>query len=563
MSISADLVTLKIMINCFSLNFKQLGRLGRFFALFSLCFFLTVACNQQKTSEPIQGTPPNSDRITIGTIAKPRTIDPADSYELSGLILIYNLTDTLYSYELGTTTLKPQLAAEMPKISADGLTYTIPLRQGVTFHDDTPFNAEAMVFSLERFMKNGGKPSFLLADTIDTVKATGDYEITITLKKPFSAFPALLAYPGAAAVSPKAYEIGAGKFQPDRLVGTGPYKLAAFSSDSVQLEVFDKYWGEKPKNQGINLQIYPDNPANLFNAFKTKAVDVAYQSLLAQQIKALKEQATQGQGQVIEAPGTAIAFMALNLNSDSLKNKPVRQAIAALMNRQLLIDRVLQGQGEPLYSMIPNAFEASQPVFKDRYGDANKEEALKFLTEAGYSAEKPVPVEIWHTSSSTNASQVAAILKELGKRDLGGVIEFQPNSIASAAFFKNLAQGLYPATLSNWYPDFLDADNYIYPFLHCAKGSPEQGCSEGGSQAQGSFYYSDRINELIDQQRREANPEKRQAIFKEIQTILAEDVPFIPLWQTKEYAFAQNNINGITINPSQTFPFWTISRGTK
>ena len=117
--------------------------------------------------------------------------------------------------------------------------------------------------------------------------------------------------------------------------------------------------------------------------------------------------------------------------------------------------------------------------------------------------------------------------------------------------------------MSNWYPDFLDADNYIYPFLDCAKGTSEQGCSEGGSQSQGSFYYSDRLNELIDQQRRESNPEKRQEIFKEIQQILVEDVPYIPLWQTKEYAFAQTNINGVTINPSQTFPFWTIEQNTK
>nr|WP_035800351.1 ABC transporter substrate-binding protein [Crocosphaera chwakensis] len=539
---------------------KRLRQLTKFIVLFSFCFLLTVACNQQPDTTPSPTATTTGDRIIIGTTAQPRTIDPADSYEMAGLTIIYNLSDTLYTYELGTTTLTPELATEMPTVSDDGLTYTIPLREGVTFHDDTPFNAEAMVFSLERFINNGGKPSFLLADTIDTVEATGEYELTITLKQPFSAFPALLAFPGACAVSPQAYQIGEGKFIPDNLVGTGPYKLNNFSSDSVQLDVFENYWGEKPNNKGIDVQIYPTNPANLFNAFRTQAVDVAYQSLTPEQVLQLQQEADSGKGQVIENPGTAISFMALNVQTEFVQQKPVRQAIASVMDRQLLNERILKGQGQPLYSMIPVAFDASKPVFQERYGDNDKEAAKQLLQEAGFSADNPATVEIWHSSGSVNSSQVAAILKSLAERDLEGMLQFVPNSIASAAFFKNLSQGLYQSILSNWYPDFLDADNYIYPFLYCAKGSPEEGCIEGGSQSQGSFYYNEQVNQLIAQQREESDPQQRQQIFAEIQEILAEDVPYIPLWQTKEYAFAQNNIDGVIINPSQTFPFWTINR---
>lgn len=68
------------------------------------------------------------------------------------------------------------------------------------------------------------------------------------------------------------------------------------------------------------------------------------------------------------------------------------------------------------------------------------------------------------------------------------------------------------------------------------------------------------MNELIAQQRRELDSEKRNAIFGEIQTLLAQDIPYIPLWQTKDFAFAQNAIAGAVINPSQTFPFWTLEK---
>ncbi|WP_353673342.1 ABC transporter substrate-binding protein [Synechocystis sp. LKSZ1] len=502
----------------------------------------------------------NPEMITIGTTLKPRTLDPADSYEVASLLLAYNLGETLYTYKPGTTELQPLLAQALPRLSEDGLTYTIPLRQGVKFHDGTPFDAQAMAFSLQRFMENGGKPSFLLTDTVAKVAATSDGELVITLKKPFAAFPALLAFPGTAALSPQAYEIGAGKFKPDGLVGTGPYRLVSMTNDSLRLAAFADYWGTPAKNQGIDLQLYPGNPANLFNAFRTRAVDVAYQSLVPQQVKQLQADAQQGQGQVIEAPGSVVNFLTLNLQGETLQNKLVRQAVATLIDRQFLNQRVLQGQGEPVYSLVPTSFAAYQPVFQQQYPQQNLAQAKAWLRQAGYSPEKPAKVEIWHSSGSITSSIVAALLKALAKRDLEGMIEFQPNSIAAAAYFKNVSRGLYESAISNWYPDFLDPDNYLYPFLSCAKGSPQEGCLEGGSQNQGSFYYSKEMNQLLDQERQTLDPAERQAIFAKIQTRLAEDVPYIPLWQSKDFAFAQNDIQGVVINPSQTFPFWTIER---
>lgn len=538
---------------------RKRNRLLQGIILLMLSLVLMWGCVQNQ-NQPTPSVNSRENTITVGTILKPRTIDPADSYEAAGLMIIYNLGETLYTYKLGTTELEPRLATAFPTISEDGLVYTIPIRQGVKFHDGTAFNAQAMAFSLNRFIKNGGEPSFLLSDTVKSVEATGEWELKVTLQKPFAAFPSLLAFPGACAVSPKAYEIGEGKFIPEKFAGTGPYKLTSFSSDSLRLEVFADYWSEKPRNQGIDLQLYPSNPANLFNAFRTKAVDVAYQSLLPQQVKKLKAYAEKGEGQVIEASGSVVNFMTLNMNSDPLKQKLVRQAIASLVDRKLLNERILQGQGEALYSMIPISFEAYKPVFQTEYGDHNIEKARQLLQQAGYSKENPVTVEIWHSSGSITASIVAALLKALSKRDLDGVIQFQPNSIASAAFFRNVGKGLYESAVSNWYPDFLDPDNYIYPFLYCAKGSTAKGCEEGGSQGQGSFYYSEEMNRLIDQQRKESDPAKRNEIFGRIQTLLAQDVPYLPLWQTKDFAFAQNGIKGVFINPSQTFPFWTIER---
>lgn len=528
-------------------------------ALFCLCCLLTASCGQRANRSPNSSGDNANNRVTIGTTLKLRTIDPGDAYEVISAQLLYNLGDTLYSYESGTTKLIPHLATAMPKISTDGLTYTIPLRQGVIFHDDTPFNAAAMEFSLQRFIKNGGRPAFLLGDAVESVKATGEYELTFQLKKPFAAFPSLLTFAGACAVSPKAYEIGEGKFKPDTFVGTGRYKLAKYGSDSLKIDAFDKYWGEKPANQGIDILLLSSS-ANLFNTFRTGAIDVAYLSLDADQVQSLDEGAKKGKWQEIAAESSTVSYMTLNIKSKPLDNIDVRQAIAAMIDRPLINDRVLRGQAQPLYSLIPTTFDVHKPVFRELYGDANMAKAKQLLIKAGYSATNPFVLPIWYPSSSTKRALVASMIEAQAKLKMDGLMQVQINSVESPTLFQNIEKGIYPAVLVDWYADFFDADNYIQPFLDCATGSAAGGCEKGASQGQGSFYYSDRVNQLIDQQRKEPNPQTRKAIFAEIQDILGRDVPFIPLWQDKDYTFAQKNIAGVHLEPTQAFPFWFLKK---
>lgn len=532
--------------------------LWRYAGLFCLCLFLVASCSRSlPPAEDLQSAPTDG-RIRIGTTLKPRTLDPADAYELGSLGIIYNLGDRLYNYALDSTDLQPQLAADFPTVSEDGLTYRIPLREGIEFHDGTPFNAEAMAFSLRRFVENGGKPSFLLSDLVSEIAATGEFELTISLQQPFAAFPALLSFPGACALSPTAYEIGAGAFAPDIFVGTGPYRLRAFNSDSVRLDPNEAYWGERPANQGIDLQIYTSNPANLFNAFRTGAIDVAYQTFDPNQIANLLAGAEQGQWQAIAAPGTAVSYLVLNLQQPPLDRKPVRQALAAAIDRETIVSRVLQGQAEPIYSLLPTTFPAYEPTF-ERYAEGDYAEARRLLRAAGVTAAEPVQLEVWHPSGSAIRAQVATTLQAIAARELEDLVRIEPRSVESATAFSNLPQGIYPSFLVDWYPDFLDADNYIHPFLSCEAGSEAEGCTAGGARTQGSFYYSSEANELIARQREAREPESRQEILARIQILLAEDVPYIPLWQSKDYAFARSGLTGVAIGPSQSFPYSPIA----
>jgi peptide/nickel transport system substrate-binding protein len=501
------------------------------------------------------------DRIVLGTTASVSTLDPADAYSTFTGMLLYNLSDRLYTYKIGSTELTPQLATALPKVSADGLIYTITLRQGVKFHDGAPFDAKAMAFSLDRFIQNGGAPSSLLSPFIESVQAKSEFELMIKLKKPFAAFPALLAFSGVCAVSPRAYELKAGVFKPETIVGTGPYKLVKFGTDQLRLDAVADYWGAKPANSGIDIQFF-SSPANLFNAFRTGAIDLAYQDLAVDQIRNLQENAAAQGWQIIEKSGSGVNYLSVNLKSPPLDQPLVRQAIAAMMDRPLLQSRVFQGQVDPLYSLIPTALEVEKPVFQS-LGDGNADKAGALLTQAGYSAQNPLKVELWYRSNVTNDQLAAITLKAIAKKKLGNLMQFDLKSVESGAAYKNLSTGAYPLFLLNWSADFLDPDNYVQPFLECPKGSTETGCQDpdGSSTLQGSFYYSDRANQLISQSRQALDPARRKQLFADLQMLLVQDVPFIPLWQSKDYLAAQKNIQGASLEVTQKIPFWMLKKG--
>lgn len=140
------------------------------------------------------------------------------------------------------------------------------------------------------------------------------------------------------------------------------------------------------------------------------------------------------------------------------------------------------------------------------------------------------------------------------------MLQFEVSPVEAATFFKDGPKGLYPAALLDWYPDFLDPDNYVQPFLGCQKGSDAKGCEDGGSQTQGSFYYSETMNKLIDGQRKEQNAAARQKIFGDIQTQVATDVPYVPLWQNKDYVFAQKGVSSVQLDPTQNLIYTTIKK---
>jgi peptide/nickel transport system substrate-binding protein len=506
------------------------------------------------------------ERIVLGTTSKIRTLDPADANEFFISNVFYNTLERLYTYKEGSNEIVPQLASAMPKVSEDGLIYTVPVRTGIKFHDRTNFNAYTMKFALERFMNSKGAPAYILTDVIEAISAPNEAELVFKLKQPLQFFPKFLAFTGAAAISPQVYKhiknekTGKLLFLPDKLVGTGPYQVTQFVEGSyLRLDSFPDYWGRKSANRGIDIQFFSSN-ANLLNAFKTGAVDVAFQTLTPTQVKSVETNAKQNGWTIASAQGATILYMVLNTQQAPLNDVRVRQALAAAIDRPLLESRIFFNQRAPLYSLIPSAFAESKPVFEQKYGNGNGKLSRQLLEAAGYSDDKPAQISIWYPPKyGGNGDLIASTLRASIQKNVGKILQIETERVENTVGYAFLDKGVYPAYLLDWVPDILDPDNYIKPFLECEEAEGDR-CKKGGSQFQGSFYNNPIMNDLIAKQRKESDSVKRSQILQNIQEILAQDVPFIPLWQNKEYAFAQKGVEGVKIEPNQQLPYWNISK---
>ena len=156
-----------------------------------------------------------------------------------------------------------------------------------------------------------------------------------------------------------------------------------------------------------------------------------------------------------------------------------------MIDRPLLTQRVYKKQAEPLYSMLPTTFESSKPIFQTAYGDGNVTKAKQLLTQAGYTKENPLKLEVVYPSNSLTREQLASTLREYTAQKLEGIVQIQLKTEESATLFANLGKGIYQTVLLDWYPDFGDPDNYVQPFFSCAKGTVDKGCEEGAQSKSG------------------------------------------------------------------------------
>lgn len=483
---------------------------------------------------PLSGCQPPRGEGTLIIASRSRidSLDPAKASRVGQLQVLSALGDPLYAI-LSDGRLEPRLATALPRLSADGLRARIPLRRGVLFHDGTRFDAEAMAFSLRRFLAIGTL-GYQLSDRVAAVRVSGPHEIELVLKRPFSPLPRLLSSIFLTPVSPTAYTRHRNEPLNDRFVGTGPYRLAFFSGPKQRLTPWPRYWGPRPRNGGLEL-VTLSNSTALFGALRSGEVDVLLSSSLEiDHQQALHRDALAGRLREAVGPALEIGFLSLLSDQPPLQDPRLRQAVARSLDRGLISRRVSLGLRSPLRELLPPTLPGSSPRAWPDYDPAA---ARRLYRQAGYCNGRLLSLPLTFRSDIPSDRLFALTWQAQLRRDLGDCVRLEVNGMESTTAYAQLDKGLFPMIQLEWVGDYPDADNYLVPLLGCEKAEGNR-CRVGGSALSGSFWSEPGLEEALQRSSR-IGGEPRLRLLQEIQRRTAAASPYVPIWLVAPVAWSR------------------------
>jgi ABC-type transport system substrate-binding protein len=330
------------------------------------------------SSAPGQETPRKGGTLRLAIPYNPAALDPMTGRNLPDFDTLYAVFDALVDFVPQTLELKPGLAKSWS--FSDPKTLVLELVDGVSFHDGTPFNAEAVKFNLERY-KNDPR-SNVKADiaTVESVEVTGASRVTLKLNRANAGLPTILTNRIGLIVSPKSVQDKGGGNVDRSPVGTGPFKFVSWQdNNSISLVRNEKYWKPGlPYLDAIEIRIINElNTA--VRAVVAGEADLAI-NLQAPQ-KAIADRSPQVVGRT--APGLVFYGAFLNYGRPPLDDVRVRQAMNYALNRDEINKIAAVGLGQVSSAVLPKEHWACDPATQNFYS-YDPDKAKKLLAEAGH-----------------------------------------------------------------------------------------------------------------------------------------------------------------------------------
>ncbi|MFF8291741.1 ABC transporter substrate-binding protein [Streptomyces sp. NPDC016309] len=478
--------------------------------------------------------------------------DPAFAYDTGVWNVLRQTVQTLMHVPRGGGAPVPEAASQCGFTDRASESYRCTLRDGLTFADGTPVTPKDVKFSIERVLaiKSDNGAAGLLSN-IDTIETKGEDEVVFHLKSPDATFPYKLSTPVAGILSSEKYD--AKKLRDGFDVdGSGPYTMKAHvSGDRVTRVVFTRnshYKGDiKLRNDKVELRSF-DDPGAMGKALESGDIDMMTRTMSPEQVKDLNDDPKPGV-KITEVPGLEIRYLGFNTNDPSVKNKAVRQAMAAVVDRDQLAGKVYGSTATPLYSLIPSSITAHTNSFFNKYGEPNGKKAAGILRDAGITT--PVKLTLHYTSDhygTGTAREFAALRDQLNAT---GLFDVTVQGAKWSEFRPAQKRGDYAVYGLGWFPDFPDPDNYVAPFL------------DADNFLNTPYVNSATRSRLLPESRRAADRNAASPAFAQIQDIVATDVPVLPLWQGKQYVAARDDLTGVewALNTSSDLQLWELSRG--
>jgi peptide/nickel transport system permease protein/peptide/nickel transport system substrate-binding protein len=442
--------------------------------------------------------------LKVAAPANPSSLDPATGGSGADHSILWTMYDTLVEWDYDTLKPKPGMAKwSFP----DPRTMVLDINDGIKFHDGTPLDAEAVKFNLERNrsdQRSNVKPDL---SSVDSVEVTGPLQVTLKLKNPDTALPAILSDRAGMMVSPTNIK-ALGNDTDRKPVGAGPWKFVRWNDNEIVVVTrHEDYWRKgKPYLDGIEFNIITEN-ATALRSVVAGQNDMAFQ--LPARLKPVIERAKSLA--LVSAPTLYCIQIYINYGRAPLDNVKVRQAINFALDRDAFVKAALSGLGEPARMTLPSSHWAFDKDVAGTYPH-DPDKARKLLADAGYKDGLELAIGGYTDQDSVRNGEV--IQDQLGKAGIR--LKFSRGTIPeiSAQFFG--AEKKFDLLVSAW------------------TGRPDPSMTYALGFDKGAYYNAGRtgdpeLSKLIQESRVSEDLTKRAEVFAKIQRFTVENALSAPL----------------------------------
>ncbi|MST56050.1 peptide-binding protein [Pyramidobacter sp. SM-530-WT-4B] len=462
------------------------------------------------------------DTIVWGQGADVTSFDPHQGKETPAVTVTCQIFDTLTAVDPATGEVRPQIAESWEQL--DDTTYVFHIRKGIKFHNGGELTAADVKFSLDRAIAFASVS--YIVDFIKEVNVKDDFTVEVVLRAPYA--PALrnLAVPFAAIVCKEVVEKDEEGFKLHP-VGSGPYKFVEWKpGDTVKLDAFDDYMDGRPATPHLVMKVVPETSQRLI-ALETGDLDISY-DLGVNDVKRARDNEDVV---VLEAPSLSCWYISMNMNRKPFDDPRVREAVNYAIDRQLIVDTIMSGNGQAADAIIAPSVFGYYPSGVYGY---DPEKARELLKEAGY--ENGFKTTLWVNDNQSRieiCQAVQAMLLDIGVDCSVEVMEF-------GSFIQKTTAGEHDMGFFGWTTSTRDADYTYYSLEHSSKQ---------GASGNRSFVHDPGVDKLVEGGRTISDPEQRKAIYKDLALLLKKINNNAPIYYSTINVGARKGVEGFVIDP--------------
>lgn len=563
---------------------------------------LTILSAALCWAQPLSAAVKNPDTFVYASVGDIDSLDPAWSYDSAS----HNIISNVYEYLLGfkgsgvaEKDLIAVLAEKVPNlanglVSKDGLSYRFPIRKGVKFHEGETLTAEDVRYSLMRFMlydRDGGPSSLLLEPLLglastrkdgkllpglydqaaETIRVEGD-SVVFKLKKPFAPFLSILA--GYGAIVSKSWCVAHGQWNGSaqsmekfnnpkredsylstRANGTGAFRLERLDlvAKEIVLIRHDGYWRKPARLKYVRYKTITEFATRKLMLQAGDADSIYGPQMYFQQLRNIPGvELIDGLHTLDVGP---IIFFNFKVNTvananagsgkldgngippDFFSDLDARKAFAYSINYDAYVRDILHGKGKQAASFLPPGLLGYQPNAKKYTLDLKKAEEHFRKAWGGKVWEKGFKLCYVYQSGSTPSEAIGQMIKR-SVESINPKFQIDIRTVQWSTFLEQNQQGKLPLFAGQWAADYPDSHNFAFPILHSKGYFP-------GKQS----YSNPRMDALIEQAVTALDPKVREKLYAQIQDLIFEDIPNVPMADGWRYRAQRSWVKGFTFKP--------------